>query len=164
MPSSQIAHFGHMPGKTAGELTRNSRSILHGPGPNALLLITCRTAAPQGHITLGQQIVAIEQKRIIRLMRIDVDDAPFLEPKRLKHVDLGHAQPGRHGVYFIELLKAPSVSAWLQDNELPVNKESLRVELEKCGVDTTVKTFALNGREFNLSIRVYTTDFDFYMR
>jgi hypothetical protein len=73
-------------------------------------------------------------------------------------------ESGRHGVYFSELLKASSVSTWLQTNKLLVNKESLRVGLEKCGVGTSVKTFVLNGKEFNLSIRVYTTDFDFYMR
>ena len=73
-------------------------------------------------------------------------------------------ESGRHGVYFSELLKVSSVSTWLQANKLSVNKESLRAALEKCGVGTSVKTFVLNGREFNLSIRVYTTDSDFYMR
>lgn len=73
-------------------------------------------------------------------------------------------EPTRHGVYFVELLKASPVSAWMQANQLPANKESLRVELEKCGVGPTSKTFVMDGREFNLSIRVYSTDYDFYMR
>ncbi|HEX7817129.1 hypothetical protein [Dyella sp.] len=72
-------------------------------------------------------------------------------------------QSRRKGVYFAELLKDSSVASWLQANKLLVNKESLRIELEKCGVGSTEKIFVLDDKEYNLSIRVYTTDFDFYM-
>ncbi|MPV56846.1 hypothetical protein CFB46_29350 [Burkholderia sp. HI2761] len=70
----------------------------------------------------------------------------------------------RHGVYFGELLKHPPIASWLQDKKLPINKENLRVELEKCGIDATPTTFELDGEKIDLSIRTYGTEFDFYMK
>ncbi|KVC31018.1 hypothetical protein [Burkholderia pseudomultivorans] len=70
----------------------------------------------------------------------------------------------RHGVYFGKLLKHPPIAAWLQERKLPVNKENLRAELEKCGIDATPTTFELDGEKIDLSIRTYDAEFDFYMK
>ena len=70
----------------------------------------------------------------------------------------------RHGVYFGKLLKHPPIASWLQERKLPVNKENLRIELEKCGIDATPTTFELDGEKIDLSIRTYATEFDFYMK
>ena len=71
----------------------------------------------------------------------------------------------RYGVYFGSLLKEESVSTWLKNANRSVNKDDLKSELEKCGMSSSPTTFTMSdGREFDLSIRKYAVDFDFYMR
>lgn len=71
----------------------------------------------------------------------------------------------RHGVYFGTLLKAASVSTWLKNANRAVSKEDLKIELEKCGMNSSPLTFTMSdGKEIDLSIREYKIDFDFYMK
>lgn len=71
---------------------------------------------------------------------------------------------GRHGVYFTTLLKEENISAWLKKKGLPVAKESLKFELEKCGLGRDRKMFEFEGEEIPIRINEYSTDFDFYLK
>jgi len=70
----------------------------------------------------------------------------------------------RRGVYFKDLLKIVPIATWLTDKKLPVDKESLKYELEKCGLSRTASAFKLNEEEISLHIKEYGTDFDFYTK
>ncbi|MFP6558968.1 hypothetical protein WJ542_11705 [Paraburkholderia sp. B3] len=96
------------------------------------------------------------QRTILQGSILDVCMAAALKLKR----------QGRNGVYFGELLKEDSVVSWLKNAQLSANRENLKIELEKCGVSgAAATTFTLDdGSEIDLRIKIYTGDFDFYMK
>lgn len=70
----------------------------------------------------------------------------------------------RYGVYFGQLLRDPTVIAWLKQAGVETTKRSLKIELEKCDMGQKPAAFTMaDGRDIDLNIRDYGQDFYFAM-
>ena len=82
-PWSPITVLCNVPRKTTSEFHWYARSIFDRPGFNTLLFITHSGTTPQRDVVASKRVMRIKQKRLVRLMRIDVNDVPCPNLKRL---------------------------------------------------------------------------------